>query len=118
MPRDLSGPSPSQMYEGRKTPNRPTSLMWLLPHFTSTSSAQVLGIALSEEGVRSLQHVLACEDPFRSVQLGGEARVQVQVQGGIDQRLCLSHGEWAASGDLIRHRLRRLPRLPGGHDLV
>ena len=29
MPRARSGPSPSQMYEGRKTPNRPTSLMKL-----------------------------------------------------------------------------------------
>src|SRR3990172_5944057 len=117
MPRDLSGPSPSQMYEGRKTPNRPTSLMWLLPHFTSTSSAPVLGIALSEEGVRSLQHVLACEDALRCVQLGGQARVQVQVHGGIDQPLCLSHGEWAASGDLIRHRLPRPPPPPRGPDL-
>src|SRR3989304_5529386 len=105
MPRDLSGPSPSQMYEGRKTPNRPTSVMWLLPHFTSSSAAPVLGIALSEEGVRSLQHVLACEDALRCVQLGGQALVQVQVPGGIDQPLCLSHGEGAASGDLIRHPL-------------
>src|SRR3990170_4816804 len=105
MPRDRSGPSPSQMYEGRKTPNRPISLTWLFPHFTSTSSASVLGIPLSEEGVRSLQHVLACEDALRRVQLGGQARVQVQVHGGIDQPLRLTHGEGAASGDLLRHRV-------------
>ena len=49
MPRARSGPSPSQMYEGRKTPNRPISLICRRPSLQSASAAPVLGIALSKK---------------------------------------------------------------------
>ena len=93
MPRARSGPSPSQMYDGRKTPNRPTSLIGWHPHLGtaahrldlgSASPPAVVGIALGEEGIGALDHVLAGEDALRGVQLGRQARVEVQV-GGDDR---------------------------------
>ena len=52
MPRARSGPSPSQTYEGRKTPNRPTSAHVRPLRAPAGSSARVLGVALLEEGAR------------------------------------------------------------------
>src|SRR3970040_1931847 len=111
MPRARSGPSPSQMYEGRKTPNRPTSLTWMQPPWGSASAAAVLGIAPGEERVRAFQHVVAGEDPLRRVELGGKTGFDVPVDRDVNQALCLADGQRAPGGDLLGHRVGRGQRL-------
>src|SRR4029077_2145825 len=85
MPRARSGPSPAQMYEGRKTPNRPTSLIYVPPPCGSASSAVVLGLSLGEERPGALQQVVAGKDPFRGLELGGQARIEDGLGREADQ---------------------------------
>ena len=53
MPRARSGPSPSQMYDGRNTPNRPTSAICQIPPYrchVRGSATAVDRVTLVEEG--------------------------------------------------------------------
>src|SRR6185295_19953447 len=104
MPRARSGPSPSQTYDGRKTPKRPTSVMNDQPPHSSrgaASPAAILGVPFGEERRGTFDQVLAGEDPIRRVQLGGQARLEVDVGRQVDQPLRLAYGERATGGDLL-----------------
>jgi len=59
--------------------------------------------SLGEEGARPLEHVLAREDAIRRIELGGEAGVDVEVLGVLDQALGLAHRDRAALGDRLAH---------------
>src|SRR6478672_6025459 len=88
IPRARSGPSPSQTYDGRNTPNRPTSVMDDRPSPPKPpSSAVVVRIALGEERRHALDEVLAGEQPVRGVELGGEARLEVRSRGQVEETL-------------------------------
>src|SRR6266705_398542 len=84
MPRARSGPSPSQMYEGRKTPNRPISLTGDTSR-CSASSAVVFGWSLGDEGPGAFEQVVGGEDPDRSLRLRRVAGRQVAVERLIDE---------------------------------
>ena len=78
IPRARSGPSPSQTYEGRKTPNRPISRHVAdVPLWCTAQRPRYSGSRLSKNAIGALEHVVAGEDPFRGVELGGEAGVEV-----------------------------------------
>ena len=47
---------------------------------------------------------------FRGVDLGGDARIDVELRGLIDQPLHFAHGEWAALTDLGGDLVGRLAR--------
>src|SRR4051794_15532886 len=119
MPRARSGPSPSHTYDGRKTPNRPTSLIddtSFRGAFTRPSSTAVDRVALLEERVGALEHVLRLEDPNRRLELRREARLEVQVRGLVDQALRLADRDRPALRDLFRDGRRLDDRLPGRDD--
>src|SRR4051812_20811885 len=119
IPRARSGPSPSHTYDGRKTPNRPTSLIAdssFRGSFVGPSATAVDRVALLEERRGSLEHVLRREDPDRGLELGREAGVEVQIRGLVDEMLGLAHREWPALGDLFRDGLGLGDRLARGHD--
>ena len=101
MPRARSGPSPSQTYEGRKTPNRPTSLMCDPTSCKVASAAAVLGVALLEERRAPSSMSSVAKTRIRRVQLGGQAGVEVGLGRQVEQALRLAHRERAARGDLL-----------------
>src|SRR5256885_619916 len=103
MPRARSGPSPSQMYEGRNTPNRPISLTWR-SSLRSTSSAVVLGRPLGEERRRALEQVVRGKDPDGRFDLGGVAGSEVSIERCVDESLDLAHGERPTFCDLLADR--------------
>src|SRR6266478_5793879 len=84
IPRARSGPSPSQTYEGRNTPNRPTSLTCRSP-CASASPAVVGRRALLEEGPSSFEEVVGREDPDRRLDLGLVAVSQRAIEGAVDE---------------------------------
>src|SRR5574338_137531 len=117
IPRARSGPSPSQMYDGRNTPNRPTSAMCYL-QLVAASAAAILRLSLLEEGPGALQHVVAGEDPIRCIQLRGQSGRDVDVRRQRDETLRLTHGHGAARGDLHADLVRGAHGLSGRNDAV
>src|SRR4029079_11350259 len=104
MPRARSGPSPSQMYDGRKTPNRSTSAMCHRPPQGSVvvgSATAVDRVALVEEGLGAFEHVVAGEHPLRGVGLGDQAGRDLRLDGEVDESLGLPQRDRAALGDLL-----------------
>src|SRR5688500_8303692 len=83
MPWARSGPSPAQMYEGRNTPNRSSSV---------TSMSPELRFTLGQEGRRAFEQVVRGEDPDRGFDLRGVAGGQVAVGGLVDEALDLPNG--------------------------
>ena len=119
MPRARSGPSPSQMYDGRKTPNRPTSAM-------RDPSDCVCGLSGRDSPGRACRRTTLAPSSMssvaktrcRGVHLGGQARVDVGLDGQVDEALRLADRERAARGDLLADLGRARDGLAGRHDLV
>ena len=119
MPRARSGPSPSQTYEGRKTPNRPTSLMCAPSLVAGLSGPGTRGRASRRRRARPRACPrLAKIRSDASISAARPASMSSSVDG-VDQALRLAHGERAARGDLLADRRRARRRAsPGRHDLV
>src|SRR6476659_4223342 len=121
MPRARSRPSPSQMYEGRKTPKRPISLTRRWARYSELSMRHgsppvVVRLALVKEGGGPLDRVLAGEDVLRGIQLGRQSGLQVGVESGVDQPLGLANCEGSAAGNVFSHLVGRMACLPVRHD--
>src|SRR3954468_234649 len=112
MPRARSAPSPSHTYDGRNTPNRSRSVIRSSPPLTCV----VFRWSLAEERCGAFEHVLGIEDSFAGVKLGGEARVEIDVERQVDEFLRLAHGNWAACRDLLGHGHGGVNGGAGRHD--
>ena len=118
MPRARSGPSPSQTYEGRKTPNRPTSLMCvhLVQGFSHRPRYSGSRFSKKDRAPSSMSSV----SKIRSDASSSAARpvsMSVSVARSM-QALRLADRERAARGDLLADRRRPRDGLAGRHDLV
>src|SRR5690348_8202394 len=92
IPRARSGPSPSHTYDGRKTPNRPTSLTWQLLRCVAGSAAVVGGLTLLDERPGPLEKILGREDPDGRLGLGPVAFAKRAVERRVDERLDRADG--------------------------
>src|SRR3954451_4126634 len=95
------------MTAGRPRTARPRSSTTprSVAHSFNPSATAVHRVALLEERGGSLEHVLGLEDADGRLELGGEARVMVQVRGLIDEALRLANRERPALRDLVRDGL-------------
>src|SRR5919112_3095628 len=99
IPRARSGPSPSQTYEGRKTPNRPTSLTWLTSLLTA-SSAAIGGWTFLDERPGALEEVVGREDPDGRFGLGDVTFRERTIERSVDERLDGANRERTPRRDL------------------
>src|SRR3954451_24025053 len=116
IPRARSPPSPSQTYEGRKTPKRSIGPV-ITSSLRAASSAVVPGWAFLDKAARALEKVVGGKDPERGLDLGGVARGERPIARPVDERLDRADGERPTLGNLGADRRRPSHGHPGRHDL-